>query len=97
MHNASCMKISTKENDNMQNVTSVGACYVAIAIILNGVFSSCHLEFVEVVLGCHQGWFKTEGITVMLFCHVVLLLQVIYDSCIRQVHSLCAYQLASHL
>ena len=38
MHNASCMKISTKENDNMQHVTSVGACYVAIAIIKWSVF-----------------------------------------------------------
>ena len=38
MHNASCIKISTKEKDNMQNVTSVGACYVAIAINKWSVF-----------------------------------------------------------
>ena len=37
MHNASCIKISTKEKDNMQNVTSVGA-YVAIAINKWSVF-----------------------------------------------------------
>ena len=41
----------------------------------------------EVVLGCHQGWFKAEGIMVMFFSHVILLLQVIYYSCMYKTSS----------